>query len=113
MPNSRRGEVGLTLGGTRYTLCLTLGALAELESALAVPDLVALGERFATGRIASRDLLLLLTVGLRGGGHDLADEEVAALPLHEGIEPVVQGLVELLAATFGGAPPNPQAPQRA
>jgi hypothetical protein len=113
MPNARRGEVGLTLGGARYTLCLTLGALAELESAFAVPDLVALGERFATGRIASRDLLVLLAVALRGGGHALADEEVAALPLHDGIEPVVQGLVELLTATFGGAPPNPQAPQHA
>ena len=111
MPNARRGEVGLTLGGTRYTLCLTLGALAELETALAVPDLVGLGERFGSGRLASRDLLVLLAVALRGGGHALSDSEVAALPLSEGIEPVVQALVEFLAATFGSAPQNPPRPQ--
>ena len=111
MPNARRGEVGLTLGGTRYTLCLTLGALAELESAFAVPDLVSLGDRFGSGRLASRDLLVLLAVALRGGGHPLSDTQVAALPLAEGIEPVVQALVELLATTFGSVPQNPPGPQ--
>ena len=39
MPNRRRGEVALQLGDTRYTLCLTLGALAELEEAFGVQDL--------------------------------------------------------------------------
>ncbi len=111
MPNARRGEVGLTLGQSRYTLCLTLGALAELESAFAAPDLIALGERFASGRISSRDLVVLLAAALRGGGHPLSDEEVAALPLHEGIEPVVQALVALLTATFGSASENPREPQ--
>ncbi|TXM55641.1 GTA-gp10 family protein, partial [Methylobacterium sp. WL120] len=41
MANRRRGEVPLDLGGTRYTLCLTLGALAELEDALQAGDLAA------------------------------------------------------------------------
>ena len=51
MPNRRRGEVALQLGDTRYTLCLTLGALAELEDAFGVQDLMALAERFGTGRL--------------------------------------------------------------
>jgi hypothetical protein len=33
MPNRCRGEAAVTFGGERYTLCLTLGALAELEDA--------------------------------------------------------------------------------
>jgi hypothetical protein len=111
MTNRRRGEVALDLGGARYNLCLTLGALAELESALGAADLSALAERFGTGRLSSGDLLALLAAGLRGGGHPMSDAEVAALPLTEGLEPVVQAAADLLLATFGAAPANPPAPQ--
>jgi hypothetical protein len=113
MPNPRRGEVALTLGAARYTLCLTLGALAELEAAFGVEDLTALAERFGSGRLSSRDLLVLLAVALRGGGHALTDAEVAALPLAEGVEPVARALADLLLATFGGAAENPPRPQGA
>ena len=115
MPNRRRGEVALQLGDTRYTLCLTLGALAELEDAFGVEDLMALAERFGTGRLSSRDLLTLLGVALRGGGHAMSDAEAANLPLHDGIEPVAAALADLLVMTFGGgdAAPNPQYPQDA
>lgn len=112
MPNRRRGEVALRLGETCYTLCLTLGALAELEDAFGVQDMMALAERFGTGRLSSRDLLTLLAVALRGGGHALTDQEVAALPLSDGIEPVAVAITDLLAATFGAAP-NPPGPQDA
>ena len=73
MANRIRGEVPLTLGGRRYTLCLTLGALAELEAALQAGDLAGLAARFAGGRVSARDLIALLGVALRGGGHDLDD----------------------------------------
>jgi hypothetical protein len=115
MANRRRGEVALQLGDTRYTLCLTLGALAELEDAFGVQDLMALTERFGTGRLSSRDLLTLLAVALRGGGHEMSDAEVASLPLHDGIEPVAAALADLLLMTFGGGgpPPNPPSSQEA
>ena len=68
MPNPRRGEVAVELGGKRHALCLTLGALAELEHAFGVADLAALGERFAGGRLSARDLLTLLAVGCAAAG---------------------------------------------
>jgi len=111
MPNPRRGEVALTLGSTRYTLCLTLGALAELEHAFGAGDLSALAERFASGRLSSRDLLALLAAALRGGGHPLSDDEVAALPLADGLAPVAQAVADVLVATFGSAAANPPPPQ--
>lgn len=119
MPNPRRGEVALHLGGQRYVLCLTLGALAELEHAFGVADLAALAERFGSGRLSSRDLLNVLAVALRGGGQPLSDAEVANLPLCEGIEPVAAAIAALLVATFGTAsatepvPANPPLPQGA
>ena len=110
MPNRRRGEVALRLGDTRYTLCLTLGALAELEEAFGAQDLMALAERFGTGRLSSRDLLTLLSTALRGGGHAMSDADVANLPLHDGIEPVAAALADLLAVTFGGGEGTPNPP---
>ena len=111
MPNRRRGEVAVAFGAQRYTLCLTLGALAELEDAFGVGDLAALGERFSNGRLSGRDLTKLLAVALRGGGHALTDAEVAALPLDGGLEPLASALADLLVATFGAAPQNPPQPQ--
>ena len=107
MVNRRRGEVPLDLGGARYTLCLTLGALAELEDALQAGDLAGLAERFAAGRLAARDLIALLGAALRGGGHALDDAAVAALPLAGGLEPVTAALGEALLAAFGAPPPDP------
>jgi hypothetical protein len=104
MPNARRGEVGVTLAGERYTLCLTLGALAEIEEALGAPDLAALGERFAGGRLRSRDLVALLGAALRGGGHRIADAEVAALPLEGGLDALGGALARALALAFGEEP---------
>ncbi|MGO4704521.1 gene transfer agent family protein [Microvirga sp. 2MCAF38] len=113
MANRRRGEIALEIGAMRYTLCLTLGALAELEDAFGVEDLMTLAERFGTGRLSSRDLLRILAIALRGGGHALSDQDVAALPLLDGIAPVAEAIAALLLATFGGEassanPPQPQ-----
>ena len=107
MANRRRGEVPLQLGTERYTLCLTLGALAELESALQAPDLAGLAERFAAGRLGARDLIALLGAALSGGGHDLDDRAVAALPLAGGFAALTEALGEALLAAFGEAEPDP------
>lgn len=111
MANRRRGEVPLTLGGTRYTLCLTLGALADLEDSLRADDLAGLGQRLAAGRPRTGDLIALLGAALRGGGHALTDEEVRRLPLAGAMDALVEALAEVLEAAFGaGAPENPPPP---
>ena len=51
MANSHRGEIEVTLEGKTYPLCLTLGALAELETAFGSEDLIAVIERFQNGKI--------------------------------------------------------------
>ena len=66
MANRHRGEIEAEIGGARRRLVLTLGALAELESAFGAEDLVALTERFASGRLAARDLTRIIGAGLRG-----------------------------------------------
>jgi hypothetical protein len=107
MANRRRGEVEATIAGRRYTLCLTLGSLAELEHAFGVADLSALSERFREGRLGAEDLVKLLGAGLRGGGTPISDEEVRALPLAGSLDEIGAALADLLQATFGEPSPNP------
>jgi hypothetical protein len=102
MPNLHRGEIEAVLGGARRKLVLTLGALAELEAAFGAEDLVALSERFGTGRLKSRDLICVIGAGLRGAGASVTDDEVAAMDAEGGAAGYVRIAAELLAATFGG-----------
>lgn len=113
--NRRRGEIAATLDGREHRLCLTLGALAELETAFGADDMTALGERFASGRLSARDLMRLLGAGLRGGGHAVSDDDVAAMKADGGIAGIAAIVSELLDVTFGATPggrPDPRMPQQ-
>lgn len=112
MANRRRGEIAATIAGRPYTLCLTLGSLAELEDAFGVGDLAALGDRFGGGRLSAYDLATLLRIGLTGGGCPVTADEIRAWPA-ACLPEMVAAAAELLAATFGepsANPPGPQAP---
>jgi hypothetical protein len=102
--NPRRGEIEAEFGGRRYVLCLTLGALAELEAAFGASDLVALAERFSAGRMSAHDAIQIIAAGLRGGGNEITEEEVAKLTSPGGAAGYVKVVSSLLTATFGAAP---------
>ena len=101
MANRHRGEIEAEIGGARRTLVLTLGALAELEAAFGAEDLVALTERFGSGRLRARDLTRIIGAGLRGAGEAVSDEEVAAMAVEGGVQGYVRIAAELVAVTFG------------
>ncbi len=103
MANRHRGEIDADLGGRRRTLVLTLGALAELEAAFGAADLVALSERFASGRLSARDLVRIIAAGLRGAGEVVSDDEVAAMTVEGGVAAYARIAADLLAATFADA----------
>ena len=101
MANRHRGEIEAEIGGQKRALVLTLGALAELESAFGAEDLVALTERFGSGRLKARDLIRIIGAGLRGAGEAVSDEEVAAMSVADGAQGYVRIAAELIAVTFG------------
>ena len=108
MANLHRGEIEARLGGRDYRLCLTLGALAELEHAFGAGDLVALAARFEGGRLRARDLVTIIGCGLRGAGFVMSDDEVGALAHSQGLPGYLDVASRLLAAAFGeSAPPHP------
>jgi hypothetical protein len=91
MANLARGEVELVCGEKRLVLCLTLGALAEIEAALG-------GEvSGAMSRVKASDLAAILRALLKGGGEVEAARDVAALPLNPG------DVARAIAAAFAAA----------
>ncbi len=110
--NRRRGEISAELDGRPRRLCLTLGALAELEAAYAADDLAAPVDRFSTGRLSALDIMRVIGAGLRGAGEDIDDEAVGAMQCANGAAGFAAVVSELLVATFGTAtagatPQNP------
>lgn len=99
--NLRRGEIAAVLDGRERRLCLTLGALAELEAAFAVDDLGALVERFSTGRFSAADLVRIVGAGLRGAGESASDDDVRAMDCEGGIAGFAKIVAELLRQAFG------------
>ena len=110
MANRHRGDVPIELGGQRLALRLTLGGLAELEDALGAGDLAALGVRLGSGRLSARDILFILRTGLKGAGHSVTDQDIAALPLAGQFEPMLTAVVTLLAGTLGLPEQAPESP---
>ncbi len=104
--NRHRGEVQAKLDGKDHVLCLTLGALAELEAAFEADDITSLAERFSTGRLSSTDMLKIIGAGLRGAGHTLANEDITDMQAEGGATGYALIVAELLNATFGN--PHPE-----
>jgi len=113
MVNRHRGEIEAVLDGAPYRLCLTLGALAELEDAFGAADMLALAERFETGRLGARDAIRIIAAGLRGGGAELDEARIARMQAEGGAAGFVDIVARLLTATFGPGAPVPDAGQAA
>lgn len=101
MANIHRGEIEADLDGQTYVLCLTLGALAELEARLHAGDIAALAARFEAGQVSATDLIAILGAGLRGGGNELSDAQVGAMRIAGGVGRCAEIVAALLVATFG------------
>ena len=77
--NGARGEVVRTVAGVPRRLCLTLGGLAELETAFGCDGWDALAARLR--RPGARDLLVVLATLLRGGGEAETADALDRLPV--------------------------------
>lgn len=111
MANPYRGEISANLDGKPYTLCLTLGALAELEERLGGEDILALAQRFESGRITAREAICVIGSGLRGAGNDISDHQVAGMRVEGGVPGYLALVIGLLQAAFGAEAQSDGAPK--
>ena len=100
MANPYAGEVALVLDGQRHVAKLTLGALAELETALETGSLMELVERFEARRFSTRDVLALVVAGLRGGGWQGQAADLLQVEIGGGLVEAARSAAELLARAF-------------
>lgn len=98
--NPARGEVTITINGTKHTLRLTLGALAGLEQRLETGSLMGLAEHFESGRVGSAELMALISAGLQGAGHDMTEADLAKAEISGGPIGAMHAGMELLSRTF-------------
>jgi hypothetical protein len=107
--NRQRGEIEAVIDGERRILCMTLGALAELETAFGVDNIADLAGRFSGGRIGTRDVMAIIAAGLRGGGNVVDDVELSDCRVEGGIGGAIALAVRLLDSAFseGRSPQNP------
>jgi hypothetical protein len=91
-----RGEAVAVLAGTGRRLCLTLGALAEIETALGLSGVEALAERMRA--LSANDLMVVLAALLRGGGEGVFAGELdrAAVTPREAADAVAAGFAASL-----------------
>lgn len=75
--NGARGEVSLDVAGKKRVLCLTLGALAEIESAFGCASLSDLQVRMR--RLSAAELLQIVSMLMKGGGERVEPGELAQL----------------------------------
>lgn len=100
MANPYAGEVAIWLDGQRHVAKLTLGALAELETALEAGSLMELVERFEARRFTTRDVLALIVAGLRGGGWQGTAADLRTVEIGGGPVEAVRVAAALLARAF-------------
>lgn len=74
--NKARGEVLLAVGGRNVRLCVTLGALAELEAAFDVASFPELATRLE--HLSASDLITVVSALAAGGGAPMNVAEIAA-----------------------------------
>ena len=100
MANPYAGEVRLELDGQFYELRLTLGALAELEEELDDENVLDLISRFESGQFSTRDVLMLIVAGLRGGGWQGVARDLLSAEIKGGLLEATKVAAQLLARAF-------------
>jgi hypothetical protein len=106
MINAKRGEVLWHCEGRDYRLCLTFGALAELEHYFQTTGMAALAERLSQGSLSARDIIALLAAGLRGADEDLTVQDLERMPVALILPSALGSITAMLEAAFGSPTPG-------
>lgn len=93
MTNPARGETSFLAAGEKFVMRLTLGALAEIESAFNVASLSDLAARLKS--FATSDIATVAAALLRAGGHEVTANDVLKLPVD--LATIVQAIADVFA----------------
>lgn len=100
MANPFAGEVRLNVNGQDHHCKLTLGALAELETAMQSDCLMDLIARFEGQSFTATDILNVAHAGLRGGGWAGSKSDLMVADFGGGLVGVAQAAAQMLTLAF-------------
>lgn len=100
MANPWSGEVTIVIDGTPHDCKLTLGALAELETALGAGTLVDLIRRFESAGFSGADVMAVVVAGLRGGGWTGCAADLITAEIEGGPVGAAKAAATMLARAF-------------
>jgi len=101
MVNRHRGEMTVEMNGQTETLCLTLGALAELEDRYGGKNILILLDTFATAGLGASDVLNVLHAGLMGAGSKISLPDLKGAKFEGGFAGAARTAATLLKLSFG------------
>lgn len=101
MVNRHRGEMTVEINGQTETLCLTLGALAELEDRYGGKNILALVDQFAKTGLSATDVANVLHAGLGGAGSEIPAADVSTARFQNGFAGAARAAATLLKISFG------------
>jgi hypothetical protein len=87
MVNVARGETELRIGDKAYAVRMSMGALAEMASALGVKSLPELNDRILQFNLA--DMPLIISAALKGNGHDVPMQAINGMDWKDYFEHVI------------------------
>lgn len=94
MTNKARGEVPVEIDGQNYVFRLSMGALAEIETATGSSSLAEIGERLAS---ASTDHIMGVVMALsKAGGTPIQKSVIEDWPL-SALAPIQDGITQAFA----------------
>lgn len=86
MTNKIRGERSIEINGTKCTLAMTLGAMAEIEETFGLESIDKLMDIFQSkdGRVVVKagDVLKLLSIFIRWGGNEITEVELGRMKIN-------------------------------
>lgn len=102
MANKQRGEVELKAGGEAFILCLTLGALAEIESTFGIEDMTEIGKVFEKPK-ASQFVALLHALLVGGSEAEGANPRQKGITIEtvRGMQIDLKSALQAVKDTFG------------
>jgi hypothetical protein len=100
MPNPKRGEMTLNLGGKTYNCKVTMDGLARIEQACGC-GIVKILTKLTDGDLTTTEICSILLPVIKSGGNDVSIKDIQAIVWGAGLADSMRVVGEVLAMSLG------------
>lgn len=100
MPNPKRGEMTLNLGGKAYNCKVTMDGLARIEQACGC-GIVKILTKLTDGDLTTTEICSILLPVIKSGGNDVSIKDIQEIVWGAGLADSMRVVGEVLAMSLG------------